>query len=277
VLGQREFVHRNSGFRLVVARHQLDQSLETANRAMPENTLLMSKTILIVDDEPAITEPLRYSLTREGYRVLVAQDGEKGLRLAREEKPDVVVLDLMLPKLSGWDVCRILRAESGVPIIMLTARGEEMDRVLGLELGADDYLVKPFSGRELQARIHAVLRRRELDALEKNPPSPLMQAGSLVLNEEQREVLRNGQPLSLRLKEYELLRVLMQRAGQVVTRHELLDLVWGEDWIGDTRTLDVHIRRLREKIEDDPDNPRYLLTVRGVGFRFVAPKGEDVR
>lgn len=234
----------------------------------------MERTILVVDDEPTITEPLKYTLRKEGYRVLVAHEGEEGLRLARQAQPDVVVLDLMLPRLNGWEVCRILRAESTVPIVMLTARGEELDRVLGLELGADDYVVKPFSARELLARINAILRRREMDAWAEPQLPARVVAGRLVLDDERHEVLRDGQPVELRLKEYELLRALMQRAGKTVTRSELLDLVWGENWIGDLRTLDVHVRRLREKIEDDPSRPAYIQTVRGVGYRFAVPDDE---
>lgn len=232
----------------------------------------MTRTILVVDDEPTITDPLKYTLRKEGYRVLVAHDGNEGLRLAREAQPDVVVLDILLPKLNGWEVCRTLRAESTVPILMLTARGEEVDRVLGLELGADDYVVKPFSARELLARIGAILRRRELDAQEEPRLPKRVTIGWLTLDDERHQVLRNGVPQELRLKEYELLRVLMQHAGKTLARQELIDRVWGEDWVGDSRTLDVHVRWLREKIEGNPGQPVYIQTVRGVGYRFATPE-----
>jgi len=232
----------------------------------------MTRTILVVDDEPTITDPLKYTLGKEGYRVLVAHDGDEGLRLARQAQPDVVVLDILLPKRNGWEVCRTLRTESTVPILMLTARGEEVDRVLGLELGADDYVVKPFSTRELLARIGAILRRRELDARTEPRLPGRVTIGRLTLDDERHQVLRAGVPLDLRLKEYEILRMLMQHAGKTLIRQELLDQVWGEDWVGDTRTLDVHVRWLREKIETDPGQPVYIQTVRGIGYRFATPE-----
>lgn len=225
--------------------------------------------ILLIDDDPLITEPLARALRQWQFDVLVAEDGRAGLQLALTARPDIVVLDVLMPELDGWNVCRALRQQSGVPILMLTALGEEVDRILGLELGADDYLTKPFSARELVARINAMLRRVALDrAL---PPQPELRAGPLVLNLETHSATRNGDELTLRFKEFELLALLMARSGQTVTRAEIFDQVWGTDWLGDTRTLDVHIRWLREKIEDDPGKPQLIQTVRGVGYRFTPP------
>lgn len=226
-------------------------------------------TILIIDDEKLITDPLSRSLRSLGYDVLVAHDGRTGLTLALEHQPDLVLLDVMMPEMDGWEVCRSLRAKSPVPILMLTALGEEVDRILGLELGADDYLTKPFSTRELKARIRALLRRVEIDRTHQKETPQELQAGTLTLNLESRQVYKDGQLLNLRYKEFELLSLLMSQPGQVITRAELFDKVWGTDWLGDTRTLDVHVRWLREKIEDDPSQPKYIQTVRGVGYRFV--------
>jgi DNA-binding response OmpR family regulator len=224
------------------------------------------RTILVVDDEPLITQSLKYSLELEGFRVLLAGDGQQALELAQSDSPDLVVLDLMLPGVDGWEVCRRLRQVSTVPVIMLTARGDEIDRVLGLELGADDYLCKPFSFRELLARIRATFRRISFEGL---PKTTCLQASGVRLDLAAHKVYRDGQELTVTQKEYDLLRTLMGRAGQVVSRAELLDLVWGVDWFGDNRTLDVHIRWLREKIEDDPSAPCLIQTVRGVGYRFA--------
>jgi DNA-binding response OmpR family regulator len=228
------------------------------------------RTILVVDDEPLITQSLKYSLELEGFHVLVAEDGQKALELARNESPDLVVLDLMLPGTDGWEVCRRLRQVSTVPVIMLTARGDELDRVLGLELGADDYLCKPFSFRELLARIRATFRRISFEEL---PKTTGFQVGGVRLDLAAHKVYRDSQELTVTQKEYDLLRTLMGRAGQVISRAELLDQVWGVDWFGDQRTLDVHIRWLREKIEDDPSAPCLIQTVRGVGYRFAEPEG----
>jgi len=228
-------------------------------------------TILLVEDDESIAEPLVFGLQNEGFRVLHAIDGHEGLELARAEQPDLILLDVMLPRMDGFAVCRTLRRESAVPIIMLTARGQELDRVMGLELGADDYIVKPFSFRELLARVRALLRRRELDRGQTSPPSDRITVGEIVLDRTARQVWRAGQLVELRQREFDLLCALMENAGKAVPRHELLDQVWGEDWIGDPRTLDVHIRWLREKLEDDPSSPRYIQTVRGYGYRFVDP------
>ena len=225
------------------------------------------QSILLIDDDPMITGPLSRALGDAGYSVQVANSGPAGLTLALETVPSLVVLDIMLPHMDGWQVCRELRRQSTVPILMLTALGEEVDRILGLELGADDYLTKPFSTRELVARIRAMLRRVKLD---RQPAAQELATGGLRLNLDTRQVFKDGQELTLRYKEFELLSLLFSRQGEVVTRAELFDEVWGTEWLGDTRTLDVHIRWLREKIEDDPSNPRYIRTVRGVGYRFVA-------
>jgi DNA-binding response OmpR family regulator len=225
-------------------------------------------TILLVEDDELIVESVRYGLEQTGYQVLTALDGATGLALARKKQPDIVLLDVMLPELDGFQVCRTLRSESKVPIIMLTARGEELDKVLGLELGADDYVVKPFGMRELVARIRAQLRRIELES-EPVQPSQTLCVGAITLDLDQHLVTKGDQPVELRPKEFELLSVLMSQAGHAFERGELLDAVWGVDWIGDTRTLDVHIRRLRKALEDDPSDPRYISTVRGRGYRFA--------
>jgi DNA-binding response OmpR family regulator len=200
---------------------------------------------------------------------VVAHDGHQALDLAQEETPDLIVLDVMLPGMDGLETCRRLRQESTVPIIMLTARGQEIDRVLGLEMGADDYLAKPFSFRELLARIRAVFRRM---AFEEAPKATQIEIGDVRLDMAAHKVFKRSQELTLTQKEYDLLHTLMSRAGRVVSRAELLDLVWGVEWLGDTRTLDVHIRWLREKIEENPSQPRHVQTVRGVGYRFATPE-----
>jgi DNA-binding response OmpR family regulator len=225
-------------------------------------------SILLVDDEKMITEPLARALTQAGYQVMVAHTGGDGLALAREKNPDVVVLDILLPQMDGWDVCRLLRQDSTVPILMLTALGDEVDRIVGLELGADDYLTKPFSTRELIARIKALLRRVELDR-QKQTADERISVGDLRLELNTRRAYKGNQELRLRQKEFDLLALLTSRPGDVITRAEFFDKVWGTDWLGDTRTLDVHIRWLREKIELDPSQPRLIQTVRGVGYRFA--------
>lgn len=230
-----------------------------------------STTILLIEDDESIAEPLIFGLKSEGYRVLHASDGSQGLHLARTEAPAVILLDVMLPGMDGFTVCRTLRRESIVPILMLTARGQELDRVMGLELGADDYIVKPFSFRELLARVRAILRRRQLDRGEASPPADRLAIGEIEVDRTARQVWRAGRPVDLTPREFDLLWVLMKHAGQALHRHDLLDQVWGKDWIGDPRTLDVHIRWLREKIEDDPSSPHYIQTVRGYGYRFGDP------
>lgn len=225
----------------------------------------MPGKILVVDDEPAILELVTYNLEQAGFSTLTATDGETALKLVEAEKPDLVILDIMLPKLDGFEVCRNIRARYNTPILMLTARREEVDRVLGLELGADDYLVKPFSPRELVARVRAILRRVAEAGGRKDG---LIIVGDLVINPESHEVQVRGKKVELTLKEYQLLKFLAENPGRVFTREALLDRVWEGDYFGDTRTIDVHIRHLREKIEEDPSNPRYILTVRGVGYKF---------
>lgn len=224
--------------------------------------------ILLIDDDPYITEPLARALREQGYTVGVANSGEGGLQQALTQPPDLVILDVMMPGMDGWTVCRQLRERSVVPILMLTALNEEIDRVLGLELGADDYLTKPFSTRELLARIKAMLRRIALDRIQ--PTREVFKIGAIELNLTTFQATKRGQPLTLRHKEFELLALLMSRAGEAVTRAEIFDQVWGTDWLGDTRTLDVHIRWLRERIEDDPSQPDYIQTVRNIGYRFLA-------
>lgn len=233
------------------------------------------RRILLIDDDPLITEPLARRLSTAGYQVLVASNGREGLRLALQEQPDLVVLDILMPEMDGWEVCRALREKSVVPILMLSALGEEVDRILGLELGADDYLTKPFSTRELIARIRAMLRRVELD--QAWPIERSIRIGPLHIDLDARRVFQAGKEHQLRHKEFELLSLLMSKAGQSLSRGELLDGVWGIDWIGDTRTLDVHVRMLRKKLEENPAKPRLLQTVRGVGYRFISAQELEAR
>ena len=226
--------------------------------------------ILIVDDEQLITESLSYSLKREGFDVVSVADGISAIQAVETHKPDLVVLDLMLPDISGFEVCRRLRTFTAIPVIMLTARSEEIDRVLGLELGADDYLAKPFSFRELLARIQAMLRRVQLDR-QVVQPQP-MSTSQLSLDPVARRVFKGEQELQLSAREFDLLAVLMRNAGRAMSRDELIKQVWGDDWVGDPRTLDVHVRWLRLKIEEDPASPQYIQTVRGYGYRFAGPE-----
>ncbi len=231
-------------------------------------TIKVMSSVLIVDDEKSITAPLARALTQAGYRTLVANDGREGLALARSQKPDVVVLDVLMPGMDGWEMCRTLRQESTVPILMLTALGEEVDRVLGLELGADDYLTKPFSTRELIARLRALLRRLELDRRQQQAEDTLT-VGEIRVELNTHRAFLGDLELPLRQKEFDLLALLLSRPGEVISRAEFFDRVWGTDWLGDTRTLDVHIRWLREKIELNPSQPQLIQTVRGVGYRFT--------
>lgn len=232
----------------------------------------MSETILIVEDEPALQETLTYNLKREGYRVEAVGDGKAALETARSLKPDLIILDLMLPILDGFEVCRILRQEMVVPILMLTARDDEIDRVIGLEMGADDYLTKPFSMRELQARVKALIRRVRLDQAEakaqSTQPAEKLRYGDLVIDRGRREVQVKGEVIRLKPKEYDLLLFLARHDGQVLSRELILERVWGWDFSGGSRTVDVHVRWLREKIEVDPSDPKRIVTVRGVGYRF---------
>jgi two-component system response regulator RegX3 len=228
-------------------------------------------TVLVVEDEEGFVEALSIGLRREGFRVQVARDGAQALDLFDAVSPDLVLLDVMLPKVSGIDVCRQLRKRSQVPIIMVTAKGAEIDTVVGLEVGADDYVTKPYRLRELVARMRAVLRRAppgrsdgsELETLE---------VGDVHLDPERHEVHIREELVQLPLKEFELLELLLENAGRVLTRETLIDRVWGTDYVGDTKTLDVHIKRLRSKVEDDPSNPSRIVTIRGLGYKFEAPK-----
>ncbi|MCS6802354.1 MAG: response regulator transcription factor [Chloroflexota bacterium] len=227
--------------------------------------------ILVVDDEPSLVDTIRYNLKREGHEVSVAYDGVEALEVARRWRPDLIVLDVMLPKLDGFEVCRTLRSETTSPILMLTAKASEIDKVVGLEIGADDYLAKPFSFRELIARVRASLRRVQMLRAEPRPPEPVeeqLTAGDLVVDLARHEVTRAGRPIALKPKEFDLLAYLMRNRGRVLTRDILLQNLWGYEYDGGTRTVDVHIRGLREKIENDPSHPDLIQTVRGVGYRF---------
>ncbi|MEA2270701.1 MAG: two-component system, OmpR family, response regulator RegX3 [Solirubrobacteraceae bacterium] len=229
------------------------------------------RTILLVEDEPAIAEPLAETLTREGFVLEVAGTVADAIEAVGRVRPDLILLDLMLPDGSGYDVCREVRRTSQVPIIMLTARGEEADRVIGLELGADDYVVKPFSAREVAARVRAVLRRAAAPAhAAPAAQEGAVEVGDVRLDPATRSVTRDGQTVEVTRKEFELLRLLMASAGTVVTRERLIDEVWDTNWFGSTKTLDVHVSGLRRKLGDDSAAPRYIHTVRGVGFMFDA-------
>jgi two-component system response regulator RegX3 len=221
--------------------------------------------VLVVEDEESFADALSYLLRHEGYEVEVAASGPEGIAAFERGGADLILLDVMLPGLSGTEVCRALRLRSSVPIIMVTARDAEVDKVVGLELGADDYVTKPFSSRELLARIRAVLRR---GAEPEELVSAVVAAGPVRLDVERHVVSVNGQPVSLPLKEFDLLELLLRNAGRVLTRGQLIDRVWGPDFFGDSKTLDVHVKRLRAKIEPDPAEPRHLVTVRGLGYKF---------
>jgi two-component system response regulator VicR len=235
---------------------------------MEKDTLGRKQTILVVDDEPSIVDVLTYNLEKSNYRVLVARDGVQALKVAQEGAPDLVILDLMLPGLDGLEVCRALRKGGDIPIIMLTARDEEVDRVVGLELGADDYVVKPFSVRELLARVKTVLRRAQP---EPSSPSDVLSISSLTLDPAGHEVHWAGEVLSLSALEFELLHTMMRHSGQVLSREQLLDLVWGYDYVGDLRVVDTAVKRLRNKLRaHNPEVAGLLVTVRGVGYKLTA-------
>ena len=249
-----------------------------ANSGLQVNTALtppthdpeqMARTILVVDDETTLRETLVEALELEGYRAIPAADGREALARFRADRPDLVLLDLMLPELSGVEVCRIMRAESGVPIVMLTAKDAEVDKVVGLELGADDYVTKPFSLRELTARIRAIFRRAEQAAVTEAPP--IVDLGKVQVDLAGHRVLRDGEAVPLKPKAFELLAFLLRHPGQVFTRDQLLQHVWGYDYAGESRTVDVHIHWLRSEIEEDPATPVFLHTVRGVGYVFRRP------
>ena len=228
----------------------------------------MGAKILVVDDEPNIVDILKANLEREGYAVVTASDGAQALELGQTIKPDLILLDCMLPKMDGFDVCRRLRQSVSVPILMLTAKSEEIDKVLGLELGADDYITKPFSVREVLARVKAQLRRVRLSEADQDGENKVLAFGELVIDNAAYEVRRGGIVIDLTLREFELVRFLAQNAGQVFSRESLLEKVWGYEYFGDVRTVDVTVRRTREKLEPDQDNYRYILTKRGVGYYF---------
>jgi two-component system response regulator VicR len=232
----------------------------------------MSRKVLIVDDEKNIVEIIAFNLKKEGYTVIKAADGEEGVRKTFEEKPDLILLDIMMPKMDGYEACKKIRERTNTPIIMLTARAEEVDKVLGLELGADDYVTKPFGIRELMARVKANLRK--MDALEKKEDvqDNALYFGNLAVHMERYEVSKDGQVLDLTFREFELFKFLATQKGQVFSREVLLEKVWGYEYFGDVRTVDVTIRRLREKVEDDPGKPTYILTKRGVGYYFNGEK-----
>ena len=229
-----------------------------------------SSTILLVDDEDSVQKLLTYPLERDGFRVVSARDGEEALRVFAEESVDLVVLDIMLPKLDGLEVCKRLRAESSVPIIMLTARDDEFDTVLGLELGADDYITKPFSIREFRSRVRALLRRAGAPRREAGESEPLV-AGAVTLDPDRREARVDGRTLDLTYVEFELLRTLVAQPGKVFSRRGLLQAIWGDSSYREPRTIDVHVRHLREKLEQDPSEPEMILTVRGAGYRLREP------
>ena len=225
--------------------------------------------VLVVEDEESFSDALSYMLRKEGFESVVASSGPDALAEFDRGGADIVLLDLMLPGLPGTEVCRALRSRSNVPIIMLTAKDGEIDKVVGLDLGADDYVTKPYSARELVARIRAVLRRRG-DAAEAPPETGVLEAGPVRMDVERHIVAVDGEPVALPLKEFDLLEYLLRNSGRVLTRGQLIDRVWGSDYVGDTKTLDVHVKRLRAKVEPDPANPKYLLTVRGLGYKLEA-------
>ncbi|MBU5590914.1 response regulator transcription factor [Clostridium sp. MSJ-4] len=227
---------------------------------------MSEEKILVVDDEEHIVELLKFNLEKSGYKVVIAMDGNAAIEIAKNELPKLILLDLMLPGKDGYDVCKEIRKDNitaHIPIIMLTAKGEELDKILGLELGADDYITKPFSVRELIARVKAVLRR-----MNGQPIDISYNFGNINIDFQKHEISKNSKKVDLTLKEFELLEILIKNKGKVLTREVLLDKIWGYEYIGETRTVDVHIRHLRQKIEDDDKNPRHIETIRGIGYRF---------
>jgi len=232
----------------------------------------MSHKVLVVEDDSTLLSVIKYNLDKEGYSVFTAVDGAKAIETTRSVKPDLILLDIMLPKLDGLEVCRIIRADMSVPIIMLTAKSEEIDKVVGLEIGADDYMTKPFSMKELMARVKALLRRAEMvqrqSGLQSTSHPSVIRSGDFEIDEERHTFSRSGVAVDLTPKEFDLLACLMRNKGRVMSRDHLLEKVWGYDFDGESRTVDVHIRWLRGKIEDDAAQPRHLVTVRGVGYKF---------
>ena len=230
---------------------------------------MSAERVLVVEDEEAFVDALTVSLSREGFEVLVARDGAEALEMFRAEEPDLILLDIMLPRLSGIDVCREIRSTSRVPIIMLTSKSDEIDTVVGLEVGADDYITKPYRMRELLARMRAVLRRFDDDGSDQTVTPAELVARDISVDVARHEVRVRGEITRMPLKEFELLSILIENAGRVLTRDTLIDRVWGHDYVGDTKTLDVHIKRLRSKIEDVPSRPNRIVTIRGLGYKFV--------
>ena len=228
----------------------------------------MSKKVLVVDDEKLIVKGIRFSLEQDGMEVSCAYDGEEALALAKTEKFDIILLDVMLPGLTGFEVCQQIRDFSNVPIIMLTAKGDDMDKILGLEYGADDYITKPFNILEVKARIKAIMRRSGSDSKEKKPEDAILERGDVKIDRESRRVYIEGREINLTAKEFDVLELLMMNPNKVYSREKLLTLVWGEDYPGDVRTVAVHIRRLREKTEENPSEPKYVHTKWGVGYYF---------
>ena len=227
---------------------------------------MAEEKILVVDDEENILELIKFNLENNGYKVITSQNGSEALKIAKMEQPQLVLLDLMLPGMDGYDVCKEIRKDhniSNTPIIMITAKGEELDKILGLELGADDYLTKPFSIRELIARVKAVLRRTTIQHIDSS-----YKFGNIAIDFQKHDILKNEERVDLTLKEFELLEILIKNKGRVMTRDFLLDKIWGYEYIGETRTVDVHIRHLRQKIEEDDKNPQFIETIRGIGYRF---------
>lgn len=228
----------------------------------------MGKKVLIVDDEKNIVEILKFNLKKEGFDTIEAYDGEQAVELALSQKPDLILLDVMLPKMDGFTVCRKLRQQLSTPILMLTAREEEVDKVLGLELGADDYITKPFSQRELMARVKANIRRTSIEEDESSNKGNYIKCGGLLIDADRYEVKRDGEVIELTLREFELVKFLAMHPGQIFSRENLLEKVWGYEYYGDVRTVDVTIRRVREKLEKDPSSCEYIMTKRGVGYYF---------
>lgn len=238
--------------------------------------MMMKRTrVLLVEDEDSFVDALTVGLEREGFELVVAKDGAEALDRFDQVDPDLVLLDLMLPKVSGLDVCREIRARSEVPIIMVTAKSSEVDTVVGLEVGADDYVTKPYRLRELVARMRAVMRRRVLVGVPADDVDDVVEVGDISLDHDRHEVRIRGDQVQLPLKEFELLAVLMENAGRVMTRDRLIDRVWGHDYVGDTKTLDVHVKRLRAKVEEDPASPRRIVTIRGLGYKFERPATDN--
>jgi two-component system, OmpR family, response regulator RegX3 len=235
------------------------------------STMAATTTVLVVEDEESFVDALTVGLKREGFRVQVARDGAQALDLFDAVRPDLVLLDVMLPKMDGIDVCREIRSRSRVPIIMVTAKGAEIDTVVGLEVGADDYITKPYRMRELVARMRAVLRRAPRDIVPAGSEE-VLEVGDVRLDPERHEVVIRDTQVSLPLKEFELLALLLENAGRVLTRDTLIDRVWGADYVGDTKTLDVHVKRLRSKVETDPSTPTRIVTIRGLGYKYEAPR-----